>query len=199
MKTFFLTLLIVLFFVTSISAQCGYGVKAGINISNHKTTGEGINVDTSPLVGFHIGGYGHYFILEPLAVQGELLFSQKGSKWDDPYFSGKDRTNYIDIPVLVRYQILEYLNVHAGPQLGILVSAKQIPDDGDKEDIKDYYKGTDFSLVFGAEGNLPHNINVTIRYILGLSTINTDAEYWEEWRNTVWQISIGYRLKQREK
>jgi len=199
MKTFFLSLFLVLFFVTSASAQFGYGVKAGINISNHKTTGEGINVNTSPLVGLHIGAYGHYFILEPLAVQGELLFSMKGSKWDDPYFSGKDKVNYLDIPVLVRCQVLEYLNVHAGPQLGIMVSAKQISDDGDKVDIKEYYKGTDFSLVFGVEGNLPHNINVTIRYLLGLSTINTEAEYWEEWKNTVWQISIGYRLMQREK
>jgi len=199
MKTFFLSLLVVPFFVTSAIAQCGYGVKAGINISNHKTTGEGENVNTNPLVGFHIGGYGHYFILEPLAVQGELLFSQKGSKWDDPYFSGKDRVNYIDIPILVRYQFLEYLNVHTGPQLGILVGAKQISDEGDKIDIKDYYKGTDFSLVFGAEGNLPHNINIAIRYILGVSTINTEAEYWEGWKNSVWQISFIYRINQREK
>jgi hypothetical protein len=183
----------------SVSAQYGYGVKAGINISNHKTTGEGINVNTNPLVGFHLGGYGHFFILEPLAIQGELLFSQKGSKWDDPYFSGKDRVNYIDIPILVRYQILEYLNVHAGPQLGIMVSAKQIPEDGDKMDVKDFYKGTDFSLVFGAGGNLPNNIHVTIRYILGLSTVNTEVEYWEEWKNSVWQLSIGYRIKPRGK
>jgi len=74
-------------------------------------------VSTRSLVGFHIGGYGNYFILEPLAVQAELLLSQKGSKWSDPYFSGKDRLCYIDIPLLVRFQALEFLNVHADPNL----------------------------------------------------------------------------------
>lgn len=175
-------------------SNLGLGIKAGMNIATQKTTGEGVNVETSSLIGFHAGGYINYFILEPLAVQAELLVSQKGSKWSDPYFSGKDRLCYIDIPVLARYQIIEFLNVHAGPQFGFLLKAKQFQDDGDKTDVGEYYKVTDIGIVFGAEGNLPHNINVTIRYILGLSTVTTEVEYWEGWKNNVVQISFGYRL-----
>lgn len=198
MKT--LTLLFTIMFVvvtSSVFAQStiGAGLKAGLNICNQIPTGEGENVETSPLYGFHIGGYGNYFILEPLAVQMELLFTQKGSNWSDPFFKGKDRLGYIDLPILIRYQIMEYLNVHAGPHLGFLVCAKQIPEDGDAMDAKDYYNSMDIALGFGIEGNLPHNINLTVRYILGLADATTESEYWEGWKNNVLQISLGYRLK----
>ena len=196
MKAIIATLLLFPILSSHVLAQSdiGFGIKAGMNLSSQKVVGEGTNVNTKTLAGFHIGGYCNYFILEPLGIQAELLVSQKGSKWSDPYFSGKDRLCYIDIPILIRYQALEFLNVHAGPQFGFLMKAKQIPDDGDKMDAKEYYKGTDIGLAFGVQGNLPHNVNVTLRYILGLSNITTEVEYWEGWKNNVFQISVGYRF-----
>jgi hypothetical protein len=175
--------------------KLGAGLKAGINVATQVTTGEAENVDTKFLTGFHGGVTVNYFIVDPVAIQIDALISQKGSKWSDLSFSGKDKLSYLDIPVLVRYQVLEFLNVHAGPQFGFLLSANQIPDDGDKLEIKEYYKSTDIGMVLGAEGNLPLNFNITLRYILGLSVVNTDIYYnVDNWKNNVFQFSIGYRL-----
>jgi hypothetical protein len=175
--------------------KLGAGIKAGINVATQVTPGEGENVDVKSLTGFHGGITVNYFIVDPVAIQIDVLISQKGSKWSDPVFSGKDKLSYLDIPVLVRFQPLGFLNVHAGPQFGFLLSATQHPDNGDKMDIMDYYKSTDIGLVLGAEGNLPFNINLTLRYILGLSTVDTEVYYdVDDWKNNVFQVSVGYRL-----
>jgi len=175
--------------------KLGAGIKAGINLATQVTPGKAENVDTQSLIGFHGGVTVNYFIIDPLAIQIDVLISQKGSKWNDLSFSGKDKLGYLDIPVLIRFQALEFLNVHAGPQFGFLLSATQFPDDGDKFDIKEYYKSTDIGLVLGAEGNLPLNFNITLRYILGLSVVNTDVYYdVDDWKNNVLQVSLGYRL-----
>jgi len=195
MKTHY-PIVIVLFFVTSTvfaQSELGIGLKAGANIATQKGSDLGYEIDLKSIVGFHVGGYVNYFFSDPVAFQIELLYSQKGSNWDDFFDSAKDILGYIDIPILVRYQIIEYLNLHAGPQFGFLMSAKSKYDDGYEEDAKEYYKSTDVGLVLGAEGNLPFKINVTIRYILGLSNIATD-ELGNTWKNNVFQVSVGYRL-----
>ncbi len=175
--------------------KLGAGIKAGINIANQVTSGDAENVDTKALVGFHGGVTVSYFIIDQVAIQIDGLISQKGSNWNDLSFSGKDKLSYLDIPVLVRFQALDFLNVHAGPQFGFLLKATQFPDDGDKYDIKDYYKSSDIGFVLGAEGNLPLNFNVTLRYIFGLSVVNTQYYYdVDDWRNNVFQVSLGYRL-----
>ncbi len=187
---------VLLAFLTSIEvahAQLGVGLKAGVNVASQKGTDLDYEIDLKSLTGFHAGGYINYFLSDPIAVQVEILFSQKGSKWDDSFYSAKDILNYIDIPLLIRYQIIKFLNVHAGPQFGFLMSAKSKYDDGYDEDVKDYYKSTDVGLVLGAEGNLPFRINVTIRYILGLNNIATE-ELGNTWKNNVFQVSVGFRI-----
>ena len=89
---------------------------------------------------------------------------------------------------------MEYLNVHVGPHFGFLLSAKQKPDEGEEMDVMDYYKSTDIGLGMGLEGNLPYNLNVSLRYVLGLGDATTEVEYWEGWKNHVFLISVGYRL-----
>jgi hypothetical protein len=195
-KTIFLIFLSLgISIIVSAQKKLGAGIKAGINVATQVTPGAGENVEVQSLLGFNGGVTVNYFIIDPVAIQIDVLLSQKGSKWSDPTFSGKDKLCYLDLPVLVRFQALEFLNVHAGPQFGFLLNANQFPDDGDKMEIKEYYKSTDIGLAVGAEGNLPYNINLTLRYILGLSTVNTDVFYnVDDWKNNVFQISIGYRL-----
>ena len=175
--------------------KLGAGIKAGINIATQVTSGEAENVDTKALVGFHGGVTVNYFIIDHVAIQVDALISQKGSKWSDLSFSGKDKLSYLDIPVLVRYQVLDFLNLHAGPQFGFLLKATQIPDEGEKLEVMEYYKSNDIGMVLGAEGNLPLNFNVTLRYIFGLSVVNTEYYYdVDDWKNNVFQLSVGYRL-----
>lgn len=197
-KTTFL--LIVGFIVFSLTNVCGqpdigFGIKAGINLSDQVTTGTGEGVNVKSILRPLGGIYFNYLIFDKLAVQPELLVSGKGSDWDDPYYNVRDLLTYIDIPVMVKYQVIKVVNITAGPQFGYLLKAVQKDNDsGDKENITDYYKKPDFAISIGAEANLPYRINVSLRYVFGLLDTTTDVEYIEPWRNNFFQISAGFRI-----
>ncbi len=186
-----------------VSAQpsIGFGVKAGVNISSQSTPGEGEFVDMGGILRFNGGAWFNYFITDKIAVQPELLVSGKGSNWDDPSFDVRDLLTYIDVPVLIRYQIIDLINVHAGPQIGYLLDARQKDNaTGDVIKINDYYKKPDLGLVVGLEANLPAKINISLRYVFGLvgttvePTSPTDPYYIDKWKNNFFQVSAGYRF-----
>ncbi|MBN2862799.1 MAG: PorT family protein [Bacteroidales bacterium] len=176
-------------------SKFGFGAKAGINISDQVTSGTGEGVNVKAITRFHGGIYCNYFFTDKIAIQPELLVSGKGSDWNDPYYNVKDLLTYIDLPVLIKYQPLKLLNVHAGPQFGYLVSALQKNNDsGDTENINEYYKKPDLGLVLGVEANLPYRINVSARYVFGLIGTTTDVEYIESWLNNFFLFSLGFRI-----
>lgn len=199
MKKLFALLMILLvhagFSISNAQVDLGLGVKGGINIAYQTTTGESENVYVENLLRYHAGVYLNYFFLKNLAVQPELQVSGKGSTWNDPAYNTRDMLTYIDLPILIRYQALKILNIHAGPQFGYMLSAFQKDmDSEEKTNIKDYYKDFDLGLAVGAEANLPFRINLTVRYVMGLVPTTTEAEYWEPWTNHFLQFSVGYRL-----
>lgn len=196
-KTLLLTIVISLLISASLSAQLnlGAGVKGGINLATQVTTGTGEGVAVQQLLGFNAGVYANFFILDYLAVQPELQVSTRGSNWDDPYYDVSDLLTYIDLPILIKFQPIKYVNVHAGPQFGLLLKAMQREDEtGDTYDIGDWYNMLDMGIAFGAEANLPYRVNLTIRYVLGLVSATNDVQYIEPWRNNFLQISLGFRL-----
>jgi len=195
-----------LFFIFSpLSAQekFGLGVKTGINIANQTTSGTIEEINVNGILRFNAGVYCNFFALDKLAIQPELLLSGKGADWSDPNFEDiTDLLTYLDLPVLVRYQPLDFLNVHAGPQFGYLLSALQKDNvSGNKEKINEYYKKADLGLVIGAEANLPFRINLTVRYVFGLIAASVESSdpydplYIEPWKNNFLQISAGFRIK----
>lgn len=176
-------------------SKIGFGIKAGINYSDQVTSGTGENVNVRSIIRYNGGAYFNFFLLDKLAIQPEILLSGKGSDWDDPVYDVKDLLTYIDVPLLIRYQIINLINIQAGPQFGYLVSANQKDkSSGEVIDIQDYYKKPDLGVVVGAEANLPFKINITVRYVIGLIGTTTDVEYIEPWLNNFFQVSIGYRF-----
>lgn len=176
----------------SLTAQpkFGAGVKGGINFATQVTTGSGEGVAVQQLLGFHAGAYCSLFFYDFLALQPELMISTRGSNWDDPYYDVSDLLTYIDLPLLIKFQPVKYANIHAGPQFGYLLNARQREDaTGEITDINDWYNKLDVGLAFGAEANLPYRINLTVRYVLGLVSATNDVEYIEPWRNNFLQIS----------
>jgi hypothetical protein len=194
-KNLLLTFAVSILLTVSLTAQprFGAGIKGGLNLATQTTTGTGEGVAVRQLFGFNAGVYGNLFIFDFLGLQPELMVSTRGSDWDDPYYNVKDLLTYIDLPLLVKYQPVRYVNIHAGPQFGYLLAAKQEDkDDGTITDIKDWYNMLDVGFAFGAEANLPFRINFTVRYVLGLVSATNDVEYIEPWRNNFLQFSLGY-------
>ncbi|MFC0776542.1 porin family protein [Flavobacterium sp. HJSW_4] len=193
MKKVILSAIAIMAFAFTNAQQTRFGVKGGLNISNVV----GGDVDNNKtLVGFHVGGLAEIHVVEKFYIQPELLYSAQGAKFDGPFGSDGDlKLNYLNIPVLAKYYIVDKkFNVEAGPQLGILLSAK-----GNGEDVKDYTRSTDFGFNLGAGYSFTENFSVGLRYTIGLSPIsdndidNSD-DYYNSAKNSNLQLSLAYKF-----
>ena len=196
MKKLLLTLTVIAIVAASTYAQLSGGVKAGLNLTNEKLKVESISQSGDMKVGFLIGGYLTAPLAEKLAIQPELFFATGGAKYSTDSTGGKVNLGYISVPVLVRYNLTENINIQVGPQLGFLLSAKAKPDGGDSQDVKDSYKGIDFGVAAGL-GLEFGAFNASARYYLGLANtgdFGDTGDFDVKQTNSAIQLSVGYRL-----
>jgi len=187
-KIFLLVMVVTMLASGNLFAQVSGGVRLGGNLSNIKySAGDFSATDDSkfgPLVGLYLTA----MFADKVGLQPELVYSAMGSKDGD----AKLNLGYIALPVLLRYQIIEQIHLLLGPQAAFLLSAKYKEGDDD-EDVKDSFKGLDFSAVIGAGADIDR-FNVGLRYGLGLANImETDGEDFKVKSNT-FQIVLGYKL-----
>ena len=166
------------------------GAKAGLNFAGQITRADGYSRSSSSiLTSYHVGGYVTCKFSEVVGLQPELLFSVQGSKNGDM----KLKLSYINVPVLVRFNVSKVLSFHAGPQVGILVSAKHEISGSDPIDLKDDYKNLDLAAAVGTTVDLPFGLNFTGRFIKGLSnTISEPGTTNYQERNFTFQLSVGF-------
>jgi hypothetical protein len=193
MKKIILSAIAIMAFAFSNAQETRFGIKGGLNLSN--IVGGDID-NNKTLVGFHVGGLAEIHIVEKFFIQPELLFSTQGAKFDGPFGTDGDiKLNYLNIPVLAKYYIVDKkFNVEAGPQLGVLLSAKS-----NGEDFKDYTRSTDFGFNLGAGYSFTDNFSVGLRYTIGLSPISDNdiddsEEYYDSAKNSNLQLSLAYKF-----
>ncbi|MCD0466627.1 porin family protein [Flavobacterium sp. ENC] len=193
MKKIVLSIMAILVFGFANAQKTRFGVKGGLNLSNWAG---GDVEDTKSLVGFHVGGFAEIKIIEKLAIQPELLFSTQGTTIEGGFGGDFDvKTNYLNIPVLAKYYIVEKFSVEAGPQLGVLLSAKL-----DGEDVKDSFKSVDLGFNLGAGYNFTDNLSINLRYTIGLSPLADDADiedegdYYDSAKNSNLALSLAYKF-----
>lgn len=189
MKKSFFTLAIIAFCAVGAYAQgISGGLKAGANFSNQVYSGGGFSASADARTGFHVGGYLNVGFSETFSLQPELLYNSVGAKLGDTQF----KTDYLSIPVMIKYNPAAIFNIHAGPQFGFLMSAK-----ADDEDAKDGLKGLDLGIGVGAGVDLPMGLGITARYVMGLSNISEEADDASSdltVKNTAFQVSLSYKL-----
>lgn len=194
------------------SQEIRLGAKAGVNFAS--IGGD----ETSELDGrtsFHIGGLVEIPISEKFAIQPELLYSSLGAKVEgsETYmgetfsFEEKAKLDYITVPVMAKYYVMDGLSLEAGPQIGILVSAKNEytykgggEDESGEDDMKDSTNSLDFGLGLGAAYRLNNGVFFSARYVLGLSNIldykDNEFDYGDlgsfKRHNNVIQLSAGF-------
>ncbi|NAS30219.1 outer membrane beta-barrel protein [Flavobacteriaceae bacterium R38] len=176
MKKLFIVALAMFGFVSLTNAQSvKFGVKAGANFSN-------FDVDTSfgsgspeGATSFYAGVLVDLGISEKIHIQPEALYSIEGAEDAD--------VTFIDIPVMLKYYIIDGLNVQGGPQFGILVDA---------EGGTDGLKTANFSLNLGAAYEFPVGFFIDGRYNFGLSNISDVSGIDLNTRGL--QLGVGYRF-----
>lgn len=186
--------------VISVKAQnFHFGIKTGINLSKETKTEVERQVqdfDKESRKGFHIGGIVTYSINKKWELEGNLMYSQQGYK--EHLFSIENnrtiysiRSNYINLPIAIKYYPLEHLYIEMGPQIGFLISKKhKIQGEGN---ITKYIplkpNHIDLSLFCGLGYKFSNNILLEARYIHGLNNTYKNVALSQN-RNI--QISIGY-------
>ena len=185
MKKILLTAAAVFAFSFANAQDVKFGAKAGLNFSS-LANAEGAKTQ----VGFHLGGYATISVSDKFAVQPELLYSAQGAKFE----GGSLNLSYINIPVMAKFNVADKFNLEVGPQIGLLMSATAKSSAGSL-DVKEGYKTMDFGLNFGAGYDVAENINVGLRYCLGLSQLEKELASGETaTKNTNIQLSLGYRF-----
>jgi opacity protein-like surface antigen len=182
-----------------------FGAKAGLNLSNIGGDLE----NTSSKVGFQVGGFAEIKVSDKFAIQPELLYSAQGAKSeysevdsDLVTISSKltQKLAYLNIPVMAKYFVTEGFSLEAGPQFGFLMSANaetEVSALGESASVsadnKDYFESIDFGLNFGAGYDVSENINLGVRYSLGLSNIAKDSGDFKA-NNSNIAIAVGYKF-----
>jgi len=160
----------------SVTAQgIDFGIKAGVNFANISDA-SGLDNRT----GFTGGIFAAINFNEKVGIQGDLLYSQQGAEFD----SEKIDLNYVNVPVVIKYFLVQGLNIQAGPQFGFVV------DDNVKEVFNNVADSESFDLsgVVGAGYDLPLGIRLAARYNFGLSDVIDGADG----KNSVVTLSVGY-------
>lgn len=204
-KVIFLVAVMLLVVSTGSFAQAKFGLKAGLNIAN---MGGDDMEDTDSRLAPVFGAFVNFSLSEKVSFQPELLYSMKGAKdsYTDSY-EGVDvdidetaRLDYLDIPLMFKFDVGGGFNLQAGPQLGLLLSA-EIEQEGSSSvegmnisasetiDVKDDLKGMDLGLNIGAGYDFGA-LGVDLRYNLGLSNI---ADYEDgDLKNSAIQVGVSY-------
>ncbi|MBE0424788.1 MAG: PorT family protein [Lutibacter sp.] len=185
MKKMIFVAAIAIFSLVSVNAQTSFGAKAGLNVANLI----GDVTDNESLIGFNAGVFVEIPLADSFYIQPELIYSTQGAKFDFPIIGSTDlKLNYINLPIMFKYDVANRFYLEAGPQVGFLVAA----DLGDL-DVKDSYESTDFAANFGLSYGFTEKIFAQARYNLGLSNIVKDNGS-DKVSNATMSFSLGYKF-----
>ena len=185
------------------TSEVKFGAKGGINLANIVGDDAG---DANMFVGFNAGFFVEIPVTDKLTIQPEILYSAQGSKSEGPLNIEGDiydvkatlKMNYINVPVMFKYQVADKFSLEAGPYIGFLVSAKvkaEVSGFGSAtEDAKDLFKSTDFGLGLGMNYEFSDVIFANARYQAGLTEIGDSEAGGNSVKNSVFQIGLGFRF-----
>lgn len=190
-----MTILIVVMFITSATIfgqGFGLGLKGGLNFANVNYSNASLSNASSSKTGFHLGVFARVMVTGKFGIQPEAHFSVQGSKLSVGSIKSELNTSYLQIPILLRFSPISLINIHAGPQFGILLKAEEKVGSA-VTGVKNNFKNRDFALAFGVGLDLPLGLNLTLRYIRGLNNIDNTTSS-NTLKNNMFQIAVGYQL-----
>lgn len=164
MRLFFIVLLFICY---SMSAQeYPIGIKIGGNIPT--LVGDATQ-DVSSSFNFQAGFYTEIFTDEKVALQADLLYSGHGFKLDIDEDTSNIVLNYLILAVVSKIFLSDRLSLDAGPQVGLLLSARESTDN--LESVKRDFYNRDFGVNMGTSYEISKKVTASFRYYLGLTDV----------------------------
>lgn len=194
-------------------AQVQFGAKVGFDLTNF--WGENVGHKIRP--NYQVGVLMEYKATPKFAIAPEVVFAAQGGK-ESITVTGTSKfeatqtynTNYINIPIMLKYYVTPDFSIDFGPQLGINVYSKttvklslrdkEVLPEGVTEktttDFKDATKAIDFGVGLGATYYLAENIFVQARYTMGLTKVFKEDYILDnsKYHNGNAQISFGMKF-----
>lgn len=180
--------------ISTVSAQSWsdnfqIGAKGGINFAT--VTGDDFD-SPDARTSFYAGLLAEIPVTERFSIQPEVFYSGQGFDiTDEPDSQDVEyQVDYINVPLILKFYIIDGLNIHAGPQFGFKINEEldfdPNSDDGDidTDEIKDF----DLGLSTGLGYKIGEDFFVEARYTYGFSEVieNTDIH------NSVLSAGIGF-------
>jgi hypothetical protein len=167
MKHYLIAIVALLLMTFTVQAQhAHFGLKGGLNAY---TILGNQNANFVPKFSYHFGVLTHIHLVKKFALQPEVVYSAQGARFEG---SSLDlRLKYINVPILFQYMFADGFRVQAGPQLGILASAKT-EYNKTKTNVRDELHGVELGVTVGMSYVKPSlGLGFDIRYNQGLTNI----------------------------
>ncbi len=192
--------------VSTLTFAQQFGVKAGMNVSS---LSKDANLsDQGSKIGFNAGLFMNAPISADFSIQPELIYTQYGEKYDftapvtNERFSGATHLDYVALPVMLQYNVTPSFYLEAGPEFGLLVSAKDKAKNettgetlAESDNYKDSLNGFNFGAGIGAGYFFTPNIGITARYVAGFTDIYKDGQNsGDAVKNNVFQAGLAYKF-----
>ncbi|MBU0696781.1 MAG: PorT family protein [Bacteroidetes bacterium] len=192
---------------SKVSAQKGpsFGIKGGLSFSNIIKTDDS-NFKTNYQTGFNAGAFLTIPIVDRLAFQPELMFSQKGYKSDRSGILGSgtltQTTNWIEIPILAKVEAAKGFSIYLGPEVSFLTKTTNKYDGTFSSSQKttyesdaDKFKKSILGGVLGVGIDLSNKLSLNGRYALDFQKNNEDGTTsTPAFKNQVWQVGLGIKF-----
>jgi len=161
------------------ASMAQFGVKGGVNFSNLYT--EDVD-DENMLTSFNAGLFVNLPVSDMLSIQPEVLYSRKGSEltYDNVFATGsaKFKLNYIEVPVLLKVNVTDNFNIHAGPYVAYLIDAQVTNESDGGFDFEENFDNDDFNKFdAGLSAGIGFDFDsfgIGARYNYGLTTIGKE-------------------------
>jgi opacity protein-like surface antigen len=188
------------------SSPVSFGVKAGMNVSSmsKQSAPDASDFNDKSKIGFNAGVFANIPIASSFSVQPEVLYSQYGSKTNYSVlgnkYSASTNLDYITVPVMLQYNLIPNLYVEAGPEFGLMVSAKnKIKNETSgssttTDNYKDYLNTFNVGIGLGAGYYFTPNIGITARYVAGVTDTAKNREKGDAVHNNVFQVGLAYKF-----
>ena len=180
-----------------------FGPKVGVDYTHWW----GKNINDESALSYQAGVFMEYRMNNKFAIAPEVVFAahnrpkMERHSWMNEYpacdgdVTTSYHTNYINIPVMLKYYATSSLSIDLGPQFGFKVYDRYTDkweERGNemKEKHNMYHRSFDFGLGLGATYNFNEKVFVQLRYTLGLVPLYKDGNA----RNGNAQLSIGVRF-----
>jgi hypothetical protein len=209
-KNYFLFIIFTIGILGNVNAQqFKLGPLVGVNYSDFVGDLKGFSPALKPRIAYHVGIVSTFKLTNSISLSPRLMYSSQGftdkievrENLETYLVKTNQGLNFLNIPLMVNFELNERFGLQAGPQIGFLINTTAVTTDNGGSSFEEGSKSTineDFKLDYGARLALFYevveNLQIELGYYRGFSNISRNGFINFSNNNSVFQLSLCYYL-----